>query len=175
MPVHPLGLAAAFLLLGAAPAHADQIERMTELLGFETPKQPSPADPDDAAQVALGEALYADHCAACHGADLEGAENWRDTLDNGAYPPPPHDETGHTWHHSDKVLFEYTKLGGAELFRDYPTIVSEMPGFADTLSDADIWAVLAFIKASWPGQARQAQAAASSHDPLPDAYLPDAE
>ena len=32
-----------------------------------------------------------------------------------------------------------------------------MPGFGNALSDAEIWAVLAFIKSSWPPEIRARQ------------------
>lgn len=130
----------------------------------------SPADPTDVVQVAQGRLLYAEHCAACHGAALEGAENWEESEADGSYRPPPHDDTGHTWHHSDKQLFEYVKLGGAELFKDYPDIVSNMPGFGDVLSDDEIWAVYAFIKASWSEENLDWQRIVSQTDPLPHTH-----
>lgn len=132
----------------------------------------SPADPDDENQVRLGSNLYLENCAACHGGALEGAENWDEPSGDGTYLPPPHDDTGHTWHHPDKVLFEYVKLGGAELFKDYPDIESNMPGFGDVLSDEEIWAIYAFIKSSWSETYREWQAGASRLDPMPDAYFP---
>ena len=63
------------------------------------------ADPNDAAQVAEGRAVYAAQCASCHGANLEGQPDWRVRLPNGRLPAPPHDASGHTWHHPDKALF----------------------------------------------------------------------
>jgi mono/diheme cytochrome c family protein len=106
------------------------------------------ADPRDAAKVALGQKLYAQHCASCHGANLEGQPNWRQRLPNGRMPAPPHDETGHTWHHPDRVLFGITKNG---LVPPYATAdyQSDMPAFRDQLSDAEIWAVLAYLKTRW--------------------------
>ncbi len=114
------------------------------------------ADPDDAAQVERGARIYAQHCAACHGAELEGQPNWRTQLSTGGLPAPPHDETGHTWHHADEMLFVYTKLGveeglGIEGFQ------SNMPAFRDILSDADIWASIAYIMSRWPERVRQRQ------------------
>lgn len=67
----------------------------------------------EAAQVDTGRRLYAAHCAACHGANLEGQANWRTRLANGRLPAPPHDASGHTWHHSDQVLLDITKKGPA--------------------------------------------------------------
>jgi mono/diheme cytochrome c family protein len=108
----------------------------------------SRADPRDSAKVALGQKLYAQHCAACHGARLEGQPNWRERLANGRLPAPPHDENGHTWHHTDRVLFSISKNGlvPPNAPADYQ---SDMPAFAGKLSDEEIWAVLAFIKTHW--------------------------
>ncbi|NQV56389.1 MAG: cytochrome c [Rhodospirillales bacterium] len=116
-------------------------------------------DAGNLAVVAAGEKLYARTCASCHGANLEGQKNWRQALPDGGVPAPPHDKTGHTWHHTDKLLFDYTKLGGAAMTpKDFK---SNMPGFADILSDSEIWAVLSFIKSRWPEQIRLRQDAMS--------------
>ncbi len=109
-----------------------------------------------AAQQASGGALYGAHCAACHGAELEGQANWRERKTNGQLPAPPHDETGHTWHHPDQQLFEITKRGTAALVgSDYQTA---MGPFAEVLSDGEIRAVLAYIKSRWPENIRARQA-----------------
>ena len=114
------------------------------------------ADPDDAAQVERGARIYAENCAACHGAELEGQPNWRKQLSTGGLPAPPHDETGHTWHHADEILFIYTKLGAKEGL-GIEGFQSNMAAFRDTLSDADIWASLAYIMSRWPERVRQRQ------------------
>ena len=114
------------------------------------------ADPRDAARVARGSDVYAQHCSACHGAQLEGQPNWRYRLPTGRMPAPPHDESGHSWHHPDRVLFEITKNGLVPPLapKDY---ASDMPAFGATLSDDEIWAVLAYIKSHW--KAREVLAA----------------
>jgi mono/diheme cytochrome c family protein len=109
--------------------------------------EPTAPDPNDPKLVARGKIVYAEQCASCHGASLQGQPNWRHRLPNGRLPAPPHDPTGHTWHHSDKQLFEMTKLGPGALVPGYE---SDMPGFKDKLSDADIWAVLSYIESTWP-------------------------
>ena len=106
------------------------------------------ADPRDAGKVALGAGIYAQHCAACHGAKLEGQPNWRVRLANGRLPAPPHDESGHTWHHPDRVLFAITRNGLVPPHAP-PGYESDMPPFGGKLSDEEIWAVLAFIKSHW--------------------------
>jgi S-disulfanyl-L-cysteine oxidoreductase SoxD len=44
------------------------------------------------------------------------------------------------------------KIGPAGLLPGYK---SDMPGFKDTLSDADIWAVLSYIESTWPADFRE--------------------
>ena len=102
--------------------------------------------------LARGSALYAEHCASCQGENLEGAPNWRKLGADGLYPAPPHDVTGHTWHHGDRLLFDYTKLGGeaAMAMRGVTDFESGMPGFGHLLTDDDIRDVLVFIKSTWP-------------------------
>ena len=109
--------------------------------------------PDDAEIVAAGAGLYQKHCASCHGAKLEGQPNWQSRLPNGRLPAPPHDKTGHTWHHNDALLFKITKLGTKALAGDdYET---DMRGFSSELSDKQIIAVLSYIKSTWSAEIRK--------------------
>ena len=113
-------------------------------------------DPDDQAQVAQGQSIYAAQCARCHGANLQGQPNWQQRLANGRLPAPPHDASGHTWHHPDAQLFGITKHGlGPYAPAGYQ---SDMPAFEGTLSDDQIAAVLAYIKSKWPADIRERQA-----------------
>ncbi len=112
--------------------------------------------PDNLAIVDQGEVIYQQQCAACHGAELRGQPNWRQRDTNGFLPAPPHDETGHTWHHADDLLFEITKYGAARVIDD-PSYQSAMPAYENILSDQQIIAVLSFIKSRWPEQERQWQ------------------
>jgi mono/diheme cytochrome c family protein len=107
----------------------------------------------DARVTARGAALYAAHCAACHGAALEGAPDWKQPGPDGLMPAPPHDASGHTWHHPDAQLFVMTRDGVAALVGG--GYESGMPGFADVLTDDEIIAVLAFIKSTWPEDIRR--------------------
>jgi mono/diheme cytochrome c family protein len=104
----------------------------------------------------LGQELYAANCASCHGAKLEGQPDWKRRLPTGRMPAPPHDETGHTWHHADSDLFRLTKEGVAAVVGG--GYQSDMPAFAEALSDDEIGAILAYIKSAWPERARQFQA-----------------
>jgi len=109
------------------------------------------ANPDDPARVAHGAMVYAQNCVVCHGVKLEGQPDWRKRLPNGRLPAPPHDDSGHTWHHPDDVLFGITKRGLVPPYapRDY---ASDMPAFGAKLSDEQIWAVLAYIKTHWTNE-----------------------
>ena len=114
------------------------------------------ADASNLELVAWGSEIYARSCASCHGAELQGEPNWTVRKADGTLPAPPHDATGHTWHHSDAQLFEMTKWGTAAVVGSgYP---SNMPGFSDKLVDEEIWAVLAFIKSDWPDDIQAVQA-----------------
>ncbi len=107
-----------------------------------------------------GKVLYDEHCASCHGANLEGQPNWQTADEDGVLPAPPHNERGHTWHHGNALLFQYTKLGGSEALaeRGISGFKSGMPGFGDTLSDDEIWNILAFIWSTWPERIQEIQA-----------------
>lgn len=117
--------------------------------------------------IAAGVALYAANCAACHGADLEGQENWQSPGSDGRLPAPPHDETGHTWHHGDRLLFDYTKFGGqAVMAAQGIEFDSGMPGFEGQLSDEEIRSILGFIKSTWPERIREMQAVRTEAETL---------
>jgi mono/diheme cytochrome c family protein len=101
----------------------------------------------DGQRVSAGQLVYNNNCASCHGAGLEGQPNWQTRTSTGYLPAPPHDETGHTWHHSDQMLFDFTKYGPQRFAgADYK---STMPAYEGKLTDEEIWNVLAFIKSQW--------------------------
>ncbi|HEY6239812.1 MAG TPA: c-type cytochrome [Burkholderiales bacterium] len=134
----------AFILAAVAVAYYGRTE-------LDKAQTPAPIDSRDAAQVERGRAVYANHCASCHGARLQGQPDWRIRLPNGRMPAPPHDESGHTWHHPDEVLFGITKHGLVPPYapKGYE---SDMPAFGSVLTDSDIRAVLAFIESRWPSE-----------------------
>jgi len=118
-------------------------------------------EPVTAADIEAGQALYAENCASCHGAELEGQPDWRRRLDTGRMPAPPHDETGHTWHHSDRNLFIVAKGGVSAVVPGYE---SDMPAFEEILTDDEIADVLSYIKSTWPDRQREFQAEVSAND-----------
>lgn len=110
--------------------------------------------PDDPQVLRVGARIYAQQCAACHGAKGEGQPDWRDRGPDGLLPAPPHDASGHTWHHPDEQLFAITQQGLAQLINQ-PDYRTAMPIYGGVLSDDEIVAVLSWIKAQWPLEVRQ--------------------
>lgn len=106
-------------------------------------------------QLAHGQQLYSQYCAECHGAHGEGQfpEAPAQPDATGRFGAPPHDGTGHTWHHGDELLIRYVREGGmGDPARFYP-----MPAFGDRLTEDDIVAIIAYIKTLWNDQQRDYQ------------------
>ena len=112
--------------------------------------RPNPDIPSSSSTVAtprMGEQLFASTCAACHGANGEGAEDWMVREEDGRLPPPPLNGEGHTWHHSDGVLYRIVSEGGTGI-----GFGSNMPSFKDQLTRVEIIAVLEYVKTLWEGK-----------------------
>jgi ABC-type transport system substrate-binding protein/mono/diheme cytochrome c family protein len=138
------------LLSLAETSVTDEHWSVRQTAGQQAPSETPPrhADPNNTAQVVLGEKVYVSFCGGCHGANLEGQPDWQQRLPMGNFPAPPHDTAGHTWHHPDQWLFDIVKDGGQRFAP--PSYRSAMPAYRDMLTDDEIWAVLAFIKSRWP-------------------------
>lgn len=104
-----------------------------------------------------GKALYLAHCASCHGISLEGEADWQSPDQEGFLPAPPHDETGHTWHHDRDLLIAITKFGVAEA-AGLGGYQSKMPAFVGVLSDREIEQVIDWIESRWPDEIRARRA-----------------
>ena len=96
-----------------------------------------------AEQLDLGEQLFQQNCAGCHGANAELTIDWKKTDSNGQYPPPPLNGTAHAWHHSLPQLKQTIERGGAALG-------GVMPAFESKLNDAEIDAVISYFQSKWP-------------------------
>lgn len=97
---------------------------------------------DSAETLARGAKQYATYCQSCHG-DRQGKRTIPGTS--------PHNEKGHTWHHPDIQLKEWT-LNGKPGFRQ------QMPAFEGILTKKDVEAILTFIKTWWTAEQREIQA-----------------
>lgn len=148
----------AIFVAGVAASAAALFALASWLVGLDPVGARPLAGRADAVALARGKTLYAAHCAACHGKALEGEPNWREKKPSGRMPAPPHDDSGHTWHHSDAVLFGITKEGLVPGKYAPPGYQSDMPGFGNALSDDEIWAVLAYIASRWSPRAQEHQA-----------------
>lgn len=122
----------------------------------------SPADVEALAQLAdeetlqLGQVVYEQSCAECHGIEGEGQfpDNPMQPDETGRFGAPPHNGDGHTWHHDDNLILQIINEGGmgsADSF--YP-----MPAFGETLTQEEIGAVVAYIKTFWTEEQRMIQA-----------------
>jgi mono/diheme cytochrome c family protein len=128
---------------------------ISELAGTPAPEIP-PLPILDRDQIALGQGVYETHCASCHSQNLEGEPDWEVQNEDKSFRAPPHDASGHTWHHGDDQLIESIRLGGARLPEEIGGS-SNMPAFAEVLSDEQIAAVLTYIKSTWPDDIRAIQ------------------
>lgn len=143
-----------FWIIGSGLASVALVAMVWSVLSdSDTHGTPPQLRPDSLELVNQGEQVYRENCAECHGQDLEGQPYWRQPDSDGYMPAPPHDESGHTWHHADRLLFEITKFGTAKIVGDdYKT---RMPTYEGVLSDQEIIAVLSYIKSRWPKRVKQ--------------------
>lgn len=119
----------------------------TLVSGLEAAGPPPALDLD---KVRVGEELYLRVCASCHMTDLSGEPDWKTPNADGTYRAPPHDASGHTWHHSDQLLLSIVRDG-------VEGIETSMPTYADILTDDEIVSIIEYLKSSWPTQERTFQ------------------
>lgn len=103
---------------------------------------------DRPAQVALGRTLYRVHCSYCHGTDREGHEDWRPGTPMTAGISPALDERSPIVDRADRQIFEWIKYGGQPFLPAGAR--SQMPAFEFNLTEAQIWAIVAYLKNRWP-------------------------
>lgn len=121
-----------------------------------------PLDPE---LVEAGRGVYAKHCASCHGARAEGAPNWEQLDAQGELPAPPHDAEGHTWKHSDAMLYRIVMRGWRDPFNKTDRLT--MPGFSEILSPREVRAVITYLKTLWTPEQRRFQREESRNQPFP--------
>jgi mono/diheme cytochrome c family protein len=122
-----------------------------------------PKGPDDL--VVKGKGIYQKYCAACHGAKGEGKPGWEERDALGELAPPPHDPTGHTWKHSDAMLYRMVRDGWRDPFNKTKRLT--MPAYKDVLSPTEIKAVITYLKTVWTPEQREYQREESKGHPFP--------
>src|SRR6266567_683636 len=125
---------------------------------------PAPPDP---ALVKAGRTIYRQACASCHGARGEGAPGWEVPDRNGELPAPPHDAKGHTWKHSDAMLYRIVQGGWRDAFNKTDRLT--MPPFKEQLSSKETIAVITYLKTLWTPKQRRFQWEESRREPFPAA------
>jgi hypothetical protein len=83
--------------------------------------------------------IAANNCAAISSEIMQGEKVYQKYCQGG---------TGHTWHHPTVFLFQQIKNRKVNK-------ASPMPPFSGILSDAEINAVIAYIKSLWPEDIRK--------------------
>ena len=131
-----------------------------------TSESPATLPKLDPAQVARGRQVYLQQCAVCHGASAEGAPHWQTPDARGDLPAPPHNDSGHTWRHSDAQLRQVVRNGLRDPFNKTPKLT--MPPFTkNRLSDRDVDAVLMYFKSLWSTEHRIYQEEENHRPPMP--------
>ena len=95
------------------------------------------------AQVNQGNSIFTTNCAICHGSDAGSTPEWRKSMADGRYPPPPLNGTAHAWHHNLESLQRQINQGGIK-YQGW------MPAFADSLNAEQVEAVIAYFQSLWP-------------------------
>ena len=96
----------------------------------------------DPERIARGAEVFRQHCVVCHGADAQGAENWRVRNADGTFLPPPLNGTGHAWHHPWADLKRTIQQGTAALG-------GNMPPWQGVLSEQDTEDVILWFQSLW--------------------------
>ena len=102
-----------------------------------------PARHNDPAVLALGQKVFQQHCSACHGAQAQGAADWRKRKPDGTFPPPPLNGSGHAWHHSRAILRDVIRNGSQPG-------QGGMPAWQGKLTGDEIEAAIGWFQSLWP-------------------------
>ena len=101
-----------------------------------------PADPQ------LGERIFRQNCAVCHGSNAGGSDF-----------APPLNRMGHADHHPDWELYMFIAEGKVGF--------TQMPAWKERLSDREIRSVIAYIKTLWTKDQRASQQHVNEVRPAP--------
>jgi len=112
----------------ATPADAIRAER----------EPVNPYTPDDAPAIARGAVVYANFCAACHGADASG----QTPVTQRGFPPPP------------SLLAENARaMKDGRIFRIITYGQNNMPPYAALIWPDDRWKAVAYVRSMQTGSA----------------------
>jgi mono/diheme cytochrome c family protein len=138
-------------LLGETPTAAQTVDTSGRPLHF--------ADATSADSVRAGLKLYKAYCSSCHGRQLQGQALWQARDQYDGLRAPAHDDTGHTWQHSDEDLFVKVRNGRMRQASsiDANSASDTRHVFSNFLSDENILQILSYIKARWSLGGRVAQ------------------
>lgn len=101
---------------------------------------------DDPDTLAMGERLYRQNCATCHGGDAQGENPFSPgggRKPGGGYIAPALNGSAHTWHHPPEALYRMVSEGS-------PVQDSPMRGWEGRMSDEEINSVLSYVRSLWP-------------------------
>ena len=93
-------------------------------------------------QVTRGKEVFANNCASCHGYSAEKTLNWKQSLSDGSYPPPPLNDKAHAWHHPYSQLLTIINNGGK-------AYGGKMPSFKAILKDHEKEDSIAYFQSFW--------------------------
>ena len=141
---------AALLVVAGCSGVTDSTTSSVPLIAPPTTPEGGPPPELDAKSTSAGADLYDRFCSSCHGADLAGDPDWKTPYEDGSYPPPPQDSSGHTWHHGDDLLLGIILDG-------YDLPESRMPAFGEQLTEAEVLSILDFFKSIWGPRERAFQ------------------
>ena len=119
----------------------------------------------DSKGVESGRAIYGQYCSSCHGENAQGARDWKERDEHGELPAPPHNAEGHTWRHSDAMLYEMVAKGWRDPFNKTKRLT--MPAFSEALSPEQIRTVILYLKTLWTSEQRGFQSEESRNQPFP--------
>ena len=95
--------------------------------------------------VKKGKKLFIKNCSSCHGFQAQKTLDWKRTLADGSYPPPPLNGTAHAWHHPKSQL-ERIILNGGQLYN------GKMPAFKNVLNKDEINYVISYFQNYWSNE-----------------------
>jgi mono/diheme cytochrome c family protein len=96
----------------------------------------------DTNMLALGQRVFQNHCAVCHGPVGEAKPGWQKPGPDGKLQPPPLDDNGRTWRLSTSRIKQFIRQGS-------PGGRGNMPAWQGKLTEQELDAVVTWITSLW--------------------------